>query len=444
MKVVHLVWLVPFSWTACEEKSSSNEAELSAISERIVELEAQLAALDGLRGEKGEPGPTGAQGSPGQAGERGATGPQGPGGATGPQGPAGITGPAGATGAAGPIGSMGPAGANGTDGARGAMGEVGPVGPQGERGPPAWGPGEEPAPAYVGELVLNAGPGAPEATLAVRRFSMTTTLPAPSGSGDSSPRADFSPAIFEVELDAAQIPMFQALAIGGVWGSATFTPTPGSGLESVEFTTAGARALRWTTARHDGQHHLIELELAAIAFAIRPEAGQPVSWNRSTNTGTGTLDTAPFSLVSGGAFVGAIHGSRIEWDVTIPTTSVSSGGEGLGRPRLGGLTLFGAPVGAHTAQWFLRMARGVPWEHATAPMPLTALTMDDDLPVSQVELSCGLVPSVLTLRSTADGGLEQDITFRAGVLRLTAYEAGIPTTSTSWSFLMNQSSTTCE
>ena len=107
----------------------------------------------GLPGEPGVMGPTGADGQPG---ENGPTGPQGEIGPTGPQGESGEIGPTGPQGEIGPTGpqgepgqngqdgqdgqpgAQGPTGANGQDGAMGptgATGEIGPTGPQGEIGP---------------------------------------------------------------------------------------------------------------------------------------------------------------------------------------------------------------------------------------------------------------------------------------------------------------------
>lgn len=75
---------------------------------------AQLAALTGPRGPKGETGPRG---------EKGDTGAQGPKGDTGAQGPAG---PAGES-------IVGPQGPKGDTGEQGPKGETGAIGPQGPR-----------------------------------------------------------------------------------------------------------------------------------------------------------------------------------------------------------------------------------------------------------------------------------------------------------------------
>ena len=113
-------------------------------------------ALQGPRGEKGEPGaagPPGAKGDlgppglAGPAGERGDLGPQGdvgpvgpqgpegPRGAAGPQGEKGATGDAGPRGQIGPVGPEGPSGPTGPAGPEGQRGESGPAGIQGPRGP---------------------------------------------------------------------------------------------------------------------------------------------------------------------------------------------------------------------------------------------------------------------------------------------------------------------
>lgn len=66
---------------------------------------AQLAALTGPRGPKGETGPRGEKGDTGAQGPKGDTGAQGPQGKTGPQGERGPTGPQGPTGAKGDTGA---------------------------------------------------------------------------------------------------------------------------------------------------------------------------------------------------------------------------------------------------------------------------------------------------------------------------------------------------
>jgi len=144
----------------------------AALSARIAELEAKLAAIpagpkgdkgdpgESIRGEKGEPGARGEPGLRGEIGprgERGEVGPagasirgeQGPIGTPGPQGergeagdpgprgergPVGEQGPQGATGGIGPQGERGLQGPAGERGADGPRGEVGPQGPAGERG----------------------------------------------------------------------------------------------------------------------------------------------------------------------------------------------------------------------------------------------------------------------------------------------------------------------
>lgn len=111
--------------------------------------EAQLEALRGPQGLKGDTGPqgpkgetgdTGATGPQGPKGDTGATGPQGPKGdtgATGPQGPkgdTGDTGPQGPKGDTGDTGPQGPKGDTGATGPQGPKGDTGATGPQGEKG----------------------------------------------------------------------------------------------------------------------------------------------------------------------------------------------------------------------------------------------------------------------------------------------------------------------
>jgi len=164
--------------------------------------EAQLEALrgpQGIRGEKGETGaqgPKGETGEPGAAGPKGETGAQGPKGETGaagPQGPkgsaftyadftaeqlaalkgekgdtgaAGATGPqgpkgnTGATGPQGPKGDKGDTGPQGATGARGATGATGPQGPKGDKGdtgPAGEPPTSFPASSITGTVALSHG-----------------------------------------------------------------------------------------------------------------------------------------------------------------------------------------------------------------------------------------------------------------------------------------------
>jgi len=97
-----------------------------------------IGPSSGLKGDKGDPGATGAtglQGFKGDPGAKGATGAQGPKGdpgakgATGAQGPKGDPGAKGATGAQGPKGDPGAKGATGAQGSKGDTGNTGPAGP---------------------------------------------------------------------------------------------------------------------------------------------------------------------------------------------------------------------------------------------------------------------------------------------------------------------------
>ena len=97
--------------------------------------------MNGLKGEKGDPGEQGAAGPAGEpgiagpAGPKGDTGAQGPQGETGAQGPRGLTGPEGPQGVTGPRGLTGPEGPQGPTGAIGPKGDVGPKGDPGVQGP---------------------------------------------------------------------------------------------------------------------------------------------------------------------------------------------------------------------------------------------------------------------------------------------------------------------
>lgn len=104
---------------------------------------AQLAALTGPRGPKGETGQQGEKGDTGAQGPKGDTGAQGPAGPAGesivgPQGPKGDTGdqgPKGETGDTGPKGPKGDPGATGAQGPQGIQGPKGEKGDTGEQGP---------------------------------------------------------------------------------------------------------------------------------------------------------------------------------------------------------------------------------------------------------------------------------------------------------------------
>ena len=93
-----------------------------------------LTDLSGAQGIKGETGAIGPTGATGEQGPRGLTGSVGPTGATGPEGPQG---PTGATGVEGAVGPTGPPGLQGSTGATGATGPTGPQGPPGAVGPTA-------------------------------------------------------------------------------------------------------------------------------------------------------------------------------------------------------------------------------------------------------------------------------------------------------------------
>ena len=114
-----------------------------------------------LKGEQGEPGPTGQSG---QTGEPGPTGPTGQKGELGPTGPTGQTGDTGATGPTGPTGQKGepgPTGPTGQSGQKGEPGSTGPTGQSGQKGEPGpTGPtgqsGQKGEPGPTGET---GGPG---------------------------------------------------------------------------------------------------------------------------------------------------------------------------------------------------------------------------------------------------------------------------------------------
>ncbi len=137
--------------------------------------EAQLEALRGPQGLRGEKGETGAQGPKGETGETGAAGPKGE---TGPQGPKGETGTPGSQGPKGDAftyadftaaqlaalkgdkgetGPQGPKGETGAAGARGAAGPQGPKGDKGDTGPAGAAPTSFPASAITGTVPLSSG-----------------------------------------------------------------------------------------------------------------------------------------------------------------------------------------------------------------------------------------------------------------------------------------------
>lgn len=94
--------------------------------------EAVAGGTPGPKGDKGDPGPTGAAGAKGDKGDPGVAGPVG---AMGPKGDAGAPGPAGPKGDSGPAGPKGDPGAVGAKGDPGAPGPAGAPGPQGDPGP---------------------------------------------------------------------------------------------------------------------------------------------------------------------------------------------------------------------------------------------------------------------------------------------------------------------
>lgn len=99
---------------------------------------AYSVSKNGVDGEKGEKGDTGAQGIQGEKGEKGDTGERGLQGLQGPQGEQGIQGPKGETGPQGPQGIQGVkgnTGSTGPQGPQGVKGDTGATGPQGATGP---------------------------------------------------------------------------------------------------------------------------------------------------------------------------------------------------------------------------------------------------------------------------------------------------------------------
>ena len=89
-----------------------------------------------LKGEQGEPGPTGQSGQKGEPGPTGQSGQKGEKGELGPTGQSGQKGEPGPTGQSGQKGEPGPTGQSGQKGEKGQKGEPGPTGQSGQKGEP--------------------------------------------------------------------------------------------------------------------------------------------------------------------------------------------------------------------------------------------------------------------------------------------------------------------
>lgn len=422
---------------ACDESEGASVSELQALSARVNELEAELLALDGLRGEQGPQGETGEKGEPGEAGA------QGPPGAMGAQGPAGPQGPAGEVGPSGPPGETGPQGAQGETGPQGPQGPQGPPGPQGvagERGPAAYREGEAPTPAFVGELNLSGGNAPALSQLMVREFELRVASPNDGGSsaGQQEPLS-FEALSLTLELDQQQLGLFTAITRTQFWASGRISFEPGSGLDSIGLGEVFLEAASWDLARHAEQLHVIRVELFASNLTVTPETGAPVSWNFATQTGVGTLDPGRMRFAVGGDIAG--HERVLDSGATIETPENAV--VGLPRTaRLNGIQVMGAPLGYWTAQWLLRMGRETAFGHDPTNMPLVLSTVESGATIARMEASCGVLPSLLIVRSE-DGGLVQDVTLSAGIVRLTSLDGLGTATSQTWNFLRNNTTTEC-
>ena len=443
---------------SAEDESTT---ELETLRDRVNSLEAELEALDGLRGEpgatgaqgeRGEVGPAGAEGpegpagptgAQGQAGPAGSTGAQGPAGPAGSEGPRGPTGSTGATGPAGPGGEVGATGARGPTGDAGPRGDIGPAGPRGERGPAAYAPGEEPTSPIIGELSFAAGTAGAVGPLTVRSFALvlSSTFGVLSSGSGTPPRMRAETLAVTVELDGQQLALFQAATGGTFWASGTLTFEAGLGLSSVSFGPTKVLRLSWDPARNGEQLHVVHLGLDTSAMTITPTVGAPTSWSFEQNSGTGTALTDRMRFAVGGAI--ADHMPARDLTATIETPLSLGGGGGGNRSRLGELTVNGALVGAWTAQWMLRMGSSLTWPHDPTQMPLVVATVEGGAPVALLEASCQLLPVRLDLRSE-DGLLVQDVTFVAAVLRSSSYDGLGTATSSEWSFAGGGATSACE
>jgi hypothetical protein len=293
----------------------------------------------------------------------------------------------------------------------------------------------------VGELALSGGSATALPQLMVRELELRVARPSGSGSGGQLPPIQLESLTMSVELDTQQLGLFTTITRSQVWTTGTITFEPGSGLASIGLGRTLVTKVSWDHARHTEQLNVVRLELATAALTLTPESGGAVTWSFETNSGTGTIQSARMRFVVGG--VRAQHEPVLDLTTTVTAPApIGGGGVVPGLARLGELTVQGAPVGNWTAQWLLRMGRATPWAHDTTNMPLDISTVEGGGPVARLEASCLLSPTRFILRS--DGGrLLQEVTFAAGLLRMTSLDGLGTGTSQVWNFVTNNASTDC-
>ncbi|HRE90167.1 MAG TPA: hypothetical protein PK095_13620, partial [Myxococcota bacterium] len=296
-------------------------------------------------------------------------------------------------------------------------------------------------PEHVGELALSGGTALALSQLMVRELELRVVQPTGSGSGGQLPRIQLESLTVSVELDTQQLGLFTTITRGQNWTTGTLTFEPGSGLASIGLGRTLLSEVSWDHARNAEQLHVVRLVLSPAALTLTPESGGAVTWSFETATGTGTIETARMRFVLGGAL--AQHEPVLDLTTTVvaPVPQVG-GGASPGLARLGELTVQGAPVGNWTAQWLLRMGRATPWTHDAANMPLDIRTVEGGGPIARLEASCLVSPTRLVLRSEG-GRLFQEVSFGAGLLRMTSFDGLGTATSQVWNFVTNSASTEC-
>lgn len=417
--------------------------------------------LRGATGPTGPEGPKGDEGAPGPKGDRGDTGPVGPQGDPGLEGPEGPRGDKGEQGEQGPAGPKGDPGDEGPVGPKGDPGDEGPVGPKGEPGPQglagpgAWAPGEEPTPPAIGEIALTGGLDSIAATLIVRRLAFEVRAPATIGSGVETeiPTATMGDVSLEVELGEGTRAIFHTLTRGGHWESASFVPydPDGVGLGAIDLTLVRATSFTTKPARGPQQVDRAEVTLYAAGIGITPRSGGSASWDQQAATVTGTLSEEALVFVVGdplGTIISPAFGARDATFATFAPTASAGGTGGAGSTRAGldPIVVDDVPVGVLTAQQLLRLASRASWSVAD-PLTLHVVDRVAGQRLTTTVVHCSLRATSLRVEVGDDGALHQTLGFMGGAVTMTEHGLdgdGQPTsTSSSWSYVENQPSTTC-
>jgi hypothetical protein len=213
--------------------------------------------------------------------------------------------------------------------------------------------------------------------------------------------------------------------------------------------------MRVEPARHAQQVDRLRLVMEFGALTITPVSGAAATWDRVQNQGSGALVTGPlaFSLgdPAGTAVPGSVALTRLEHGLeNLLALGSSSGGAGSGKANFEPTTLYGASLGALSAQWLYHAGLGAVLPESETPAPLTIHVVDaaDGHVLAMLEHTCLVVPYRLHLWSDDDGQLRQALGFVYGAMRVTEYDwsGGSPPTSASWTWsqVLNQPLPTCE